>query len=164
MNLSDPNVMNLGTRPRAARPALRLVETPQPTRRVDARHVAAANRAAAGLSADDARWVLAAKVAQEIRRVSDGRTALVTPDARRRLTASARAMGLRAFDANLIIAIVQDALRRGEELGEDVEGRLQMIRGVERGSTAKIARWPIAASAALAAGIFAALAAWLGGA
>lgn len=43
-----------------------------------------------------------------------GRAAIVTPDARDALVARARGLGLREFDAHLIIATVQEAARRGE--------------------------------------------------
>ena len=43
-----------------------------------------------------------------------GRAAIVTPDARDALVVRARGLGLREFDAHLIIATVQEAARRGE--------------------------------------------------
>jgi hypothetical protein len=57
-----------------------------------------------------------------------GRTALLTPDRRRRLVTLATKMGLRPFDAALIIAIVQDAARAGEPLTGEAQDRLAMIR------------------------------------
>lgn len=154
MNLSDPTVRGLnGVRvtrvmPRAGGPALRLVDTSaeaRPTPRVR-RAVEEANRVAAGLAADDARWVLATAVAGE---VQGGRAALVTPASRDRILATARRLGLRAFDANLVIAIVQDGARRGEVLGEDVEGRLTMIRPAAARAE-RSPMWLMAASIALA--------------
>lgn len=43
-----------------------------------------------------------------------GRSAILRPGNRRRLVQIARTLGLRPFDANLVIAVVQDAARRGE--------------------------------------------------
>jgi len=55
----------------------------------------------------DPRWILAVRAAEQLR------GAILTPPARDRLVRMARAFGLTAFDANLIIAIVQDQARRG---------------------------------------------------
>lgn len=55
----------------------------------------------------DPRWVLAVRAAEQLQ------GATLTPPARDRLVRMARAFGLTAFDANLIIAVVQDQARRG---------------------------------------------------
>jgi len=55
----------------------------------------------------DPRWVLAVRSAEQLQ----GTT--LTPPARDRLVRMARTFGLTAFDANLIIAVVQDQARRG---------------------------------------------------
>ena len=55
----------------------------------------------------DPRWVLAVRAAEQLQ------GATLTPPARDRLVRMAKAFGLTAFDANLIIAIVQDQARRG---------------------------------------------------
>jgi hypothetical protein len=135
------------------RSTLRLVVDEPVVAGAQARHsaerraVEAANRRAAGLVASDARWVLATTVAGEIQ---GGRAAVVTPASRDRILATARRLGLRAFDASLVIAIVQDGARRGETLGEDVEGRLTMIRpAAARGERSPM--WLMAASVGLAA-------------
>ena len=53
---------------------------------------------------------------------------LLRPENRRRVLETAKLLGLRAFDANLIIAIVQDAARTGDDpLGGEVQSRLQMV-------------------------------------
>lgn len=44
-----------------------------------------------------------------------GKAALLRPERRRELFHRAEDMGLRPFDANLVIAIVQEAARRGED-------------------------------------------------
>ena len=76
--------------------------------------VEAENRAAAyasdGLSDLDARRVLSLRAAESL---EGGRAALLRPERRRRLVELATRLGLRPFDANLVIAIVQDGARRG---------------------------------------------------
>lgn len=74
--------------------------------------VGAENRAAAGLPSLDARRVMAVRVSDAL---EGGRAAILRPEARARLVSSASRMGLRPFDANMVIAIVQDAARRGED-------------------------------------------------
>ena len=83
------------------------------------------NHAAAGLCATDARWVLAVRATQSL---EGGRAGVLSPEKRRRLIAFATGMGLRPFDANLIIAIVQDAARTGAgPLSLEVESRLRIL-------------------------------------
>ena len=114
-----------------AHPALRLVNTPVagtdhalPPRHAR-RAVAAANRRAA-VASDDARWAIAAAAAAAL---EGGAAAVLRPERRHRLVKMAVALGLRPFDANLIIAIVQDAARTGEgPLGPSVPERLALIR------------------------------------
>lgn len=92
------------------------------------------NRAAAELSATDARWILAVRVTQSL---EGGRAGVLSPEKRRRLIAFATGMGLRPFDANLIIAIVQDSARTGTgPLSLEVENRLRIV------SSASTARKP----------------------
>ncbi len=55
----------------------------------------------------DARWVLAVRVAEHLQ------GSILPPQARDRLVRLGKSMGLTPFDANLIIAIVQDQARRG---------------------------------------------------
>ncbi|MBI1336066.1 MAG: hypothetical protein GC164_03785 [Phycisphaera sp.] len=55
----------------------------------------------------DPRWVLAVRTADLLQ------GSVLTADRREKLHAQARAMGLTAFDASLVIAIVQDQARRG---------------------------------------------------
>jgi len=116
------------------------------------------NRAAA-LAADDVRALFASQVQANL---EGGRAALLRPENRRRLVAIAVRQGLRPFDAHLIIAVVQDAARRGEQLdGEPVQGLLGAVSGPESAS-AGVLRWSIAAAlltVALLAGLFA----WISG-
>ncbi len=77
--------------------------------------VARENRAAAEnteLSPTDPRWVLA------VRAYSQLQGSALTPERRERVLETARLLGVRPFDANLIIAIAQDHARRGETLAE----------------------------------------------
>lgn len=105
-----------------ARPTLRLVnDGPSPSAALSAernalderraRAIEAENRFAASLPAEDARVIFATEVAGQLQ---GGLVALLTPERRRRLMNRADGLGLRAFDANLIIAIVQDRARCGE--------------------------------------------------
>lgn len=49
------------------------------------------------------------------RRIEGGRAAILPPSARAELLTSAERLGLRPFDAALLIAVVQDRLRRGDD-------------------------------------------------
>jgi hypothetical protein len=87
------------------------------------------------LEPTDPRWVLAVRVAYMIQ---GGRAAILRPADRRHLHRLASYMGVRPFDANLVIAIVQDAARSGDassarvRLGPEVAERLAMLhQGVE---------------------------------
>ncbi|MEC8321437.1 MAG: hypothetical protein VX012_08505 [Planctomycetota bacterium] len=59
-------------------------------------------------------------------RTLDG--AILSPEAREHLVEEARRLGLREFDAHLVIAVVQDRVRRGEGI-EDLEGPLAVFEG-----------------------------------
>lgn len=83
------------------------------------------NQSAAKLSPTDARWALAVRTSQVL---EGGRVAMLAPDKRRTLVRLAGQMGLRDFDAALVIAIVQDAARLGEPLTRSAQDRLAMIR------------------------------------
>lgn len=75
-----------------------------------AQEVARANRAASELSPLTAQSLFAANVANAL----EGGVAAALPlDARRRLVASAVKLGIREFDAHLIIAMVQERARAG---------------------------------------------------
>lgn len=74
----------------------------------------------------DPRWVLAVRTAEVME--AGG---VLPPDRRERLTRVGRMLGLTAFDVSLVIAIVQDQVRRGHSTlnapGAGVE-QLQMIQ------------------------------------
>ena len=87
--------------------------------------VAEENTRSAGLSPDDIRLLMALRVSDAL---EGGRAAVLRPERRRELVANAQAMGLRPFDASLIIAIVQDGARRGEHLdAHETTSRLKFV-------------------------------------
>jgi hypothetical protein len=92
--------------------------------------VAAENAsAAATMSALDPRWVLAVQVYRELKTNGSGVSAIITPEARRRLLLVGQRLGLRAFDSHMVVAIVQDHTRAGEDpLGREAQARLGMIQ------------------------------------
>ena len=73
------------------------------------------------LTPTDPRWVLAANAYAHLQ----GST--LTAQRRERLMQTAAKIGLRPFDANLILAVVQDQARRGEQLDSAMPA-LNMIR------------------------------------
>lgn len=130
-------------------------------RRDAAGAIARETRAAAGLGAGDARWVLAVRVAQTL---EGERQAILRPERRARLMRTASLLGLRPFDASLIIAIVQDGRRTfGEDLGPAVEQRLGMVRSPQRGISTTSVVLQVAASVMLAAVFMLLLVRWLAG-
>lgn len=82
---------------------------------------------AASIPAHDARWVTAVRASREI---EGGKAAVLRPEVRARLVSSAQKMGLRPFDANLVLAIVQDAARHGQTVSDpETADRLALVRG-----------------------------------
>ncbi len=106
------------------------------------------------LPATDARWVFAVRVSKAL---EPGPEPALPPDRRRRLMSIAKALGLRPFDANLIIAIVQDAARSGEPLSGSVEERLGLVRAVNQSGVSRTSLLAVAIASAIAS---AALVAW----
>ena len=73
----------------------------------------------------DPRRVFAAHVAEAL---DGGVAAALSPPRRAELMARAATLGLRPFDASLVIAVVQDAARRAEPVGhQDVQSRLAVV-------------------------------------
>ena len=119
-------------------PALRLVEDGEPGPNPNAlapaaqaallareRAIARENHASSMLDPEDARGIVASRAAEAL---EGGRAAILRPERRRRLVTLATRLGLRPFDANLIIAIVQDGARRGAPPHDpDMHGRLRLI-------------------------------------
>lgn len=140
-------------------PALRLVGTP-PTapdgrmRRVIQRE----NQRSAGLSSHDARRIIAARTAELL---EGGRAAILPPERRATLVDLAGRLGLRPFDASLIIAIVQDGARRGVSVEDtDTTDRLRLVRAAQR---RRDVLWSVLLAGALALGMTVAVITWLTG-
>lgn len=112
--------------------------------------IARENQAAAAnpaLNPTDPRWVLAAQTQAQLQ------GATLTPEHRQRLMKTAKAIGVRPFDANLIIAIVQDHARCGQSL-QNAHGVLAMVRQPRRRThLGELRRWALAALAAIGASL-----------
>jgi hypothetical protein len=107
------------------------------------------------IDARDPRWVLAMQTKSRLQ------GATLTPERRDQLMTSGRKLGLRPFETNLIIAIVQDQARRGES--KDSVPLLAVVSPASELPRTQPAMWPkwFAAFAAAAA-VVAALIRWLG--
>lgn len=122
---------------------------------------------ASTLSPDDARSILARRTGELL---EGGRQAMLRPERRRNLERLASRLGLRDFDAGLVIAIAQDAARHGERSDAgSVDERLALVGGAGRstpgdapaaGTHARIG-WTVLASAVLASLMLAALIRWI---
>lgn len=131
----DPHSTGHSTRT-SRHPGLRLIRTEvspevsnrhsKPLRAKLAGDVGAENRRAATLSDRDARRIIAQRVAENI---DGGRAGILVPERRQALVATAQRLGMRTFDANLIIAIVQDRFRRGllGASGAGSDERLELV-------------------------------------
>jgi hypothetical protein len=79
------------------------------------REVEEANRQAAAFAQEDhtpdVRRALASRIAESL---EGGRAAILPVERRKELVSAAGRLGIRPFEANLVIALVQDAARRGE--------------------------------------------------
>jgi hypothetical protein len=118
-----------------------------------AERIARENQSAASLGALDPRWMLAV---QTVREIQGGRAAVITPEGRRRLLLVGNRLGLRSFDTNLVIAIVQDGARCGEDpLGTAAVGRLRLVgRDPELADARTGLSWSMVAGLVIAAGLF----------
>lgn len=91
------------------------------------------------MSPFDARWVLAVRIVQSL---DGGRQAILPPDRRENLVRLATRLGLREFDANLVIAIVQDEARTGHEpLSASLVDRLRLVRPPPRSGKPVSTAW-----------------------
>lgn len=111
--------------------------------------VARENRAAAcnlALDPTDPRWVLAVRAHEQLQGAS------LTFDRRQRLLRTARLLGVRPFDANIVLAIVQDHARRGQAL-DRAAGTIALLEAPapRRSSRFTVLRWVSAAASAAAA-------------
>lgn len=143
---ADADSVKAPARPEA--PAARTPATPAPRVDVSAAHraklaaerVAYENACAAMLQPADARWIFALRVAGAL---EGGKAALLTPPKRRELVAAAVVNGLREFDANLIIAVVQDSARRGE-LGDTAKAARAMAPSLAMVASNRLANQSVA--------------------
>lgn len=118
--------------------------------------IADENSSASAINADEARRLLAVRVAECL---EGGRAAILTPMRRRRVMRLAHMMGVRDFDAHLVIAIVQDGAHRGETPDTATEdARLDLFSSSLPESRTPHTR--LAAAGALGAGVLAALLVW----
>lgn len=98
------------------------------------------NRAAGNnptMSPTDPRWVLAVRAQSQL----EG--AALSPERREKLMQLANHLGIRSFDANLIVALVQDRARRGAPL-DDLTGALTMLPISTRDENHYFWRWLMA--------------------
>lgn len=122
------------------------------------------------LRPDDARWILALRTRQ---RLQGGTAAVLPAESRAELMQVGRRLGLRAFDAALIIAIVQDDARVGgrSEGGDSMIARLWLVPapGVagcdQRAGEHGVASWLcwVGGAVVLALLLGLTMASWLGG-
>lgn len=150
-------------------PAFRLVfpdHTPSLIE-AQARHaVAEENRRAASLASAndpsagaDVRRIFALRASQML---EGGRAAIMPPESRRMLVGDARRFGLRAFEANLIIAIVQDGARRGEAPGATATTRLlELIPAGSRRERRQLLIQRLVVAALMGVGLLALLIRWV---
>ncbi|MCP3902830.1 MAG: hypothetical protein GY715_04265 [Planctomycetes bacterium] len=135
-------------------PNLRLVGSENPanvaawvTGGRDARAVAAENRSAATATLDptDPRWVLAVRTQTQLQ------GSVLSPERRTRVMRTAAHLGVRPFDASVIIAIVQDQARRGEPLSS-AASIIALVHSANAASARQTwMRWAAAVGAALVA-------------
>lgn len=119
-----------------------------------AREVARENRLAAQaeLPAHDPRWVLAARTQAQLQGT------VLSPQRRDGLMRIAQTMGMRPFDANMVIALVQEQARSGGRL-EETAAMLSLVREPVPSRSPGWIRW--VAVAAGAAALFLLLVNWL---
>ena len=107
--------------------------------------------------------MLAVRTAAQI---EGGRGAVLSLEKRNRLTRLATRLGLRPFDANLVIAIVQDGARSGQgPLGAAVAHRLELVRPpeVRQGPFGGPSGWLVLVTLGMAAGFLLLLVKWIQG-
>ena len=158
---SDLGALRDSARPEIAPP-------PPPAQiRAATRDIARENRRAASLSQSEAREILTLRVTELLQ---GGRAAILTPERRSRAIRIARMLGVRDFDAHLVIAVVQDRARRGEislpATGQDA-GRTSGVEGNQRRlalgeGRGTIVALQIAAATLLAAAMLLGVMNWLG--
>lgn len=134
VGVDDPDVLDIWTNQRPARQS-----------------VIRENRLSAGniqLEPTDPRWVLAVKTHTHLQ----GST--LTPERRQRLLSIASKIGLRPFEANLIMAVVQDHARRGEHLDAALPALVMIESPKASNPSAGWWRWIAALCCAILANVF----------
>lgn len=149
-------------------PPLRLVRSAESSsirEADDARAVAHENTLAArlarrGAEADqDVREIFAQQAARVF---EGGRAAILRPESRRLLVGDARRLGLRPFEANLIIAVAQDAARSGFSSSDPRAATLvKLIPGPVQESTSRMPVERFAMALAIAAFFVIAIIRWI---
>jgi hypothetical protein len=116
----------------ASAPRLRLVPgeidhgAPDVQHRLRRAEILRENRAASQIPPLDAQAIFGRRVIEQL---DGGRCALLTPERRQRLIAVGKRLGMTSFGSNLVIAQVQDAARRGEDLTRPgVQARLDLVQ------------------------------------
>jgi hypothetical protein len=88
------------------------------------------NRSASQIPPLDAQDIFSRRISEQL---DGGACALLTPERRERLIALGRRLGMTTFNANLVIAQVQDATRRGEDLTRPaVQANLDLVQDALR--------------------------------
>lgn len=164
--------MDLTPRSPRQSPAFRLVFPDHAPSLIEARArhaVAEENRRAASVAArddpaaaGDVRRMFALRASQML---EGGRAAIMPPESRRMLVGDARRFGLRAFEANLIIAVVQDSTRRGESpVSAAAVGVLDVIPvGMPRREQRQLLVQRIIVASLVAVGLLSVLIRWVNG-
>ncbi len=132
-------------------------------RRDIARENGEAARMQAELADADVRRILALRIEESL---EGGRAALLPAPRRRALVNAGHRLGLRPFESNLIIAIVQDAARRGKSSADrDTRAALGVIPSPDKPAQGRGDFWMwiriALATAALATLMFTFLVGWL---
>lgn len=109
----------------------------------------------------DVRRIFALRASQCL---EGGRAAILPPENRRVLISEARRFGLRAFEATLIIAIVQDGARRGELPGASATSRvLDLIPARARREATQLLIQRLIIAALLGGGMLSLMIRWVNG-
>lgn len=115
------------------------------------------DRDAASMLRDDARLIFAQRVASHL---EGGKAAILRPELRKKLLVEGATLGLRSFDASMIIAVAQDAAQRGAMTDpREVLGQLRFVGVPDRAVSPLRVLFLAAFLATLVVG---GLAAWLG--
>lgn len=128
------------------------------------RQIERENRRASGaidtLDEHDARVLFATRVASSL---EGGRAAVLRPESRVRLRRLAVRMGIRDFDASLIVAIVQDAARRGEDPSSERARSMLGLLGRSGASRGRDLIWSVVVAVLLGGVLLLALVRWASG-